>query len=198
MLLGLDPHEDTPVEILHVVLLGFVKYFWRDLITNQIKADQKPLLIQRLNSYDVSGLGISKIGGETLVNYSGSLTGRDFRVISQVAPFVIHDLVPTDVFNAWVSLSKLVPLIYQPTIDDIDQFTVSQFSYNTFGVELITQAIRSHLNKKSAVSCLLPLNGPLDGSTNLNSILFFTSRTIFDALAQLFSLQLKPSNLSMR
>ena len=123
---GLDPHEDTPVEILHVVLLGFIKYFWRDIVRNQTNDDQKTLLAQRLNSVDVRGLGISKLSGETLVNYAGSLTGRDFRVIAQVAPFVIFDMVPDDVFEAWLALSKLVPLLWQPTINDIDEYSVSQ------------------------------------------------------------------------
>jgi hypothetical protein len=128
--IGLDPHQDTPVEILHVVLLGFIKYFWRDLITNQIKDDQKPLLIERLNSYDVRGLALdsSRIAGATLVNYSGSLTGRDFQTISQVVPFVIYDMVPPGVFEAWLSLSKLVPLIYQSTINNINAFVVRKFS----------------------------------------------------------------------
>jgi len=121
---GLDPHQDTPVEILHVVLLGFVKYFWRDLIQNQINDDQKRLLSVRLNSIDVNGLGISRLAGETLVNYAGSLTGRDFRAIAQVAPFVIYDMVPADVFDAWVALSTLVPLLWQPVINDIQAYSV--------------------------------------------------------------------------
>ncbi|KAJ3804861.1 hypothetical protein F5876DRAFT_82513 [Lentinula aff. lateritia] len=66
---GLDPHSDTPVEILHVVLLGFVKYLWRDVIDNQLKknADKKKELATRLSSLDISGLGIeSKLAGNTL------------------------------------------------------------------------------------------------------------------------------------
>ncbi|KAJ7710741.1 hypothetical protein B0H17DRAFT_914765 [Mycena rosella] len=118
---GLDPHQDTPVEILHVILLSFVKYLWRDLVQNQIKnAEQKALLVTRLNSFDVTGLGISPLAGHTLVQYSGSLTGREFRAIAQVAPFVAYDLVSEDCLATWVALSKLVPLIWQPSIKDID------------------------------------------------------------------------------
>ncbi|KAJ7633334.1 hypothetical protein DFH06DRAFT_1004418 [Mycena polygramma] len=119
---GLDPHQDTPVEILHVILLGFVKYMWRDVVQNQLKnkADKKKLLETRLNSFDVSGLGISPLAGHTLVQYSGSLTGRDFRAIAQAAPFVVYDLVSPDCLATWVALSKLIPLVWQPKIKDID------------------------------------------------------------------------------
>ncbi|KAF7371200.1 hypothetical protein MSAN_00755500 [Mycena sanguinolenta] len=133
---GLDPHQDTPVEILHVVLLGFVKYFWRDLVQLQLKNkdDKKELLITRLSSLDVSGLGISPLAGRTLVKYSGSLTGRDFRAIAQVAPFVLYDLVPLECFETWQALSKLIPLIWQPEIIDIDSH-----------IALITKEIDSFL-----------------------------------------------------
>ncbi|KAJ3766525.1 hypothetical protein FB446DRAFT_653672, partial [Lentinula raphanica] len=59
----------------------------------------------------------------TLVQYSGSLTGRDFRVIAQIAPFIIHDLKISDSCReAWLALSRLVPLIWQPEIDNIDEY----------------------------------------------------------------------------
>ncbi|TRM70314.1 hypothetical protein BD626DRAFT_448805 [Schizophyllum amplum] len=121
---GLDPHADTPVEVLHVVLLGFVKYFWRDLIQNKLKRkdDMKALLKTRLSSVDVSGLGISPLNGETLVQYAGSLTGRDFRAIAQVAPFVLYDMVSSDCYAAWLSLSKLIPLVWQPEIENIHTY----------------------------------------------------------------------------
>ncbi|KAJ7753154.1 hypothetical protein B0H14DRAFT_3096750 [Mycena olivaceomarginata] len=111
---GLDPHQDTPVEILHVVLLGFVKYLWRDVVQLQLnkKDKNKELLATRLSSLDVSGLGISPLAGQTLVRYRGSLTGRRI--------FCTYDLVSDDCFKIWQPLSKIVPLIWQPEIDDIE------------------------------------------------------------------------------
>ncbi|EIW86698.1 hypothetical protein CONPUDRAFT_69138 [Coniophora puteana RWD-64-598 SS2] len=118
---GLDPHQDTPVEILHVILLGFVKYLWRDA-TTRMNSEQKQLLIVRLNSTNVSGLGIPRLAGQTLVQFAGSLTGRDFRAISQVAPFVLQGLVPPQCYDTFVALSALVPLVWQPQIEDIDVY----------------------------------------------------------------------------
>ena len=125
---GLDPHADTPVEILHTILLGFVKYFWRDVVHNQLGTNpsKKELLKTRLNSLDISGLQLGKrLSGHTLVQYAGSLTGRDFRIIAQVAPYVLYDLVPAVCFGAWVSLCNLVPLVWQRTIADVDEYIVS-------------------------------------------------------------------------
>ena len=112
------------MEILHVVLLGVVKYFWRDAVT-RVPKKKRELLKTRLSSLDVSGLGIAPLSGETLVTYAGSLTGRDFRIISQVAPFVLYDLVPSTCYQAWLALCALVPLIWQPEINDLEPYLVS-------------------------------------------------------------------------
>ncbi|KAK1235606.1 hypothetical protein PQX77_001159 [Marasmius sp. AFHP31] len=120
----LDPHQDTPVEILHVVLLGFVKYMWRDVVQVQLKnkTPQLDLLKNRLSSFDTSGLGILPLNGNTLVQFAGSLVGRDFRTIAQVAPFVLYDLVSDESYQTWLCLSKLIPLIWQPVIENIDEY----------------------------------------------------------------------------
>ncbi|KAF8178467.1 hypothetical protein BJ912DRAFT_1045365 [Pholiota molesta] len=142
---GLDPHQDTPSNY-------YMSFYWAS-------STRKKLLIQRLNSFNVRTLGLSPLGGETLVNYANSLTGRDFRAISQVAPFVIFDMVSPEVFDAWLSLSKLVPLLYQPVIEDINEFTM------TLEVEI------RHFSSRQR-------NGPVLGSINQNSIFFCTSLLI--------------------
>lgn len=111
------------IEILHVILLGFVKYLWHDVIS-WLSTEQKSLLVTCLNSIDVSGLGFSPLAGQTLVQFAGSLTGHDFCAISQVAPFVLYDLVPSEGFETWLALSALVPLIWQPMIIQLPQHLV--------------------------------------------------------------------------
>ncbi|ESK81523.1 hypothetical protein Moror_15665 [Moniliophthora roreri MCA 2997] len=129
---GLNPHLDTPVEILHVVLLGFVKYLWCNVIKNQLKdnKDKKRVLAARLCSLNVEGLGMdsSTLNRDTLVNYYGSLMGGDFQKIAQVAPFVLHGMVKEECYSTWVSLSKLIPLIWQPEIMDLKKYLVTLMS----------------------------------------------------------------------
>lgn len=96
-------------------------------MNNQLTTNaQKDLLKTCINSLNISGLQIGQhLPRNTLVQYAGSLTGQDFHIIAQVALSVLYDLVPAESFAALVSLSNLVPLIWQPEIKDIDDYTVS-------------------------------------------------------------------------
>ncbi|KAJ7128710.1 hypothetical protein C8R44DRAFT_558080, partial [Mycena epipterygia] len=117
----LDANRDTPVEILHVVLLGVVKYWWRNAVSRQ-NSKGKEELKARLSSVDMAGLNTPPIRGNTYVQYAGSLVGRDFRVVLQVAPVVLHGLIPQAHYNAWVALCKLAPLMFQPKIEHMPTY----------------------------------------------------------------------------
>ncbi|KAJ6460727.1 hypothetical protein DFH09DRAFT_1496906, partial [Mycena vulgaris] len=116
-----DANSDTPVEILHVVLLGVVKYWWRDAVSRQ-NSKGKEELKARLSSVDVSGLNTPPIRGHTYVQYAGSLVGRDFRVILQVALVVLHGLIPQSHYDGWVALCELAPLLFQPAIEHLPTY----------------------------------------------------------------------------
>ncbi|KAJ7697712.1 hypothetical protein B0H17DRAFT_855105, partial [Mycena rosella] len=120
-ILDFDANSDTPVEILHVVLLGVVKYWWRDAVSRQ-NSKGKEELNARLSSVDVAGLNTPPIRGHTYVQYAGSLVGRDFRVILLVALVVLHGLIPQAHYDGWVALSKLVPLMFQPAIEHMPTY----------------------------------------------------------------------------
>jgi hypothetical protein len=137
---GLDPNQDTPDEILHIVLLGFVKYMWRDAVSRQ-NAEGKEILIQLLNSLDVHDLGLAPLRGETLVRYAGSLAGRDFRVIVEVGPLVLQGRIPPEAYEAWLALGRLVPLVFQPEISDLDVYLVSLVMHALLRVAVLTDGL---------------------------------------------------------
>ncbi|EPQ49898.1 hypothetical protein GLOTRDRAFT_16972, partial [Gloeophyllum trabeum ATCC 11539] len=114
-----DANQDSPVEILHVVLLGVVKYWWRDAVSRQ-NSKGKEELKTRLSSIDTAGLGTSRLRGHTLVQYAGSLVGRDFRLILQVGPSVLHGLILETHYKGWLALCRLAPLLFQPSIEHMD------------------------------------------------------------------------------
>ncbi|KZT33465.1 hypothetical protein SISSUDRAFT_955499, partial [Sistotremastrum suecicum HHB10207 ss-3] len=122
-LLGLSPTDDMPCEVLHIILLGIVKYFWRDAISRLTDA-KKSVLSHRLSSISVESLGpdVSPIQGDTWVKYAGSLVGRDFRLISQVAIFALYDMLPASILAAWSALGRLVPLVYMPEIENLADY----------------------------------------------------------------------------
>ncbi|POW03734.1 hypothetical protein PSTT_10890 [Puccinia striiformis] len=59
-LLSLDGTKDTPVEVLHVILLGPVKYLWRDFM-GRITPSQLPQLEARWRAFNTDGLNIPPI-----------------------------------------------------------------------------------------------------------------------------------------
>ncbi|KAH9851930.1 hypothetical protein C2E23DRAFT_780036 [Lenzites betulinus] len=118
-----DANSDSPLEVLHVVLLGVVKYWWRDAVSRQ-NSEGKEELKTRLDSLDTSGLAMaSSPRGQTLVYYAKSLVGRDFRVVLQVAPAVLHGMIPEPAYEAWLALCRLAPLVYQDKIGDLQDYT---------------------------------------------------------------------------
>ncbi|KAJ7623989.1 hypothetical protein B0H17DRAFT_1288780 [Mycena rosella] len=120
-ILDFDANSDTPVEILHVVLLGVVKYWWRDAVSRQTSKGKEELKA-RLSSVDVAGLNTPPIRGNTYVQYAGSLVGRDFRVILQVALVVLHGLIPQAHYDGWIALCNLAPLMFQPAIEHMPTY----------------------------------------------------------------------------
>lgn len=134
-----DANSDTPVEILHVVLLGVVKYWWRDAVSRQ-NSKGKEELKARLSNVDIAGLNTSPIRGNTYVQYAGSLVGRDFRVILQVAPVVLQGLIPQAHYDGWVALCKLTPLMFQPAIEHMPTYFVrTRPSFSFFFHRLIAR-----------------------------------------------------------
>lgn len=145
---------------------------------------------------DVSGLGISPLAGRTLVQYSGSLTGRDFRTIAQVAPFVVYDLVSQDCFATWQALSKLIPLIWQPEIEHIDQHIVRPHHLSLLGLNNIFH--RHYSRARLTIFFSAQPDGPTVGLTSQNFTSFYTFPHIFVASGLPFYLPPKHSSHSTR
>lgn len=74
---GFHGHLDTPFESLHVILLGILKYIYRDTLS-KLSPQAYSSVRGRFRSFDTAGLNIPPIQPDTMVRFARSLVGKEF------------------------------------------------------------------------------------------------------------------------
>ncbi|KAF8524727.1 hypothetical protein JB92DRAFT_2703097 [Gautieria morchelliformis] len=118
---GLDPHRDTPVEILHTVLLGSVKYIWHSLHAS-INDMQREQFITRLQCTDIRGLSVPPIRASYMSQNRNGLVGKHFKTLMQTMLFHVHGIVPSAMFKLINSMGKLGAVLWYHSIPNLDQY----------------------------------------------------------------------------
>ncbi|KAF8497317.1 hypothetical protein JB92DRAFT_3084667 [Gautieria morchelliformis] len=114
-LTGLDPHRDTPVEILHTVLLGSVKYIWHSLHTS-INDIQREQFITQLQYTDIHGLSVSPIRASYMSQHRNGLVGKHFKTLMQTLVFHVHGIVPNAMFKLINTMGRLGAVLWYHSI----------------------------------------------------------------------------------
>ncbi|KAH9824165.1 hypothetical protein DFH28DRAFT_1091835 [Melampsora americana] len=114
-LAAFDGHLDTPVETLHVVLLGVTKYLYRDVVS-RLSPNELDNLVGRWQGFKIDGLNAPPIQARNMVHHAQSLLGKDFRIVLQAAPFVFFEFLPDEYRHCWILLVHLASLVFQTRI----------------------------------------------------------------------------------
>ncbi|KIJ13571.1 hypothetical protein PAXINDRAFT_80772 [Paxillus involutus ATCC 200175] len=121
---SLDIHRDTPIEILHTILLGIVKYYWGQTVYILDKAHLLNLFRTRLASVEKNGLNSPSLVTNYIVRYKGGLIGKYFKSLAQVMPYLIYDLILRTVLDGWTIIGRLVVLLWHTSIEDTEAYLV--------------------------------------------------------------------------
>ncbi|KAA1082180.1 hypothetical protein PGTUg99_025472 [Puccinia graminis f. sp. tritici] len=115
--------RDTPVEILHVFLLGVVKYMTRDFLKS-LKPPQLKRVMASWNSFNIKSLNITSIQSKYWMSHYKSLVGKDFKIILQTAPFVLYEFMDNRQRRMWSALCTLSTYIFETQIPNMTNYLI--------------------------------------------------------------------------
>ncbi|KAG8734658.1 hypothetical protein FRC11_003809, partial [Ceratobasidium sp. 423] len=118
---GLDPHRDTPVEILHTILLGVEKYAWY-MFHSSTRPDAQKKFETRLQCSNILGLEVDPIRASYIMNYKNNLIGRQLKMLMQLTAFHVHDLVSPDSLSVIRTVGELGAILWYSRIDNLEQY----------------------------------------------------------------------------
>ncbi|KAF7369752.1 hypothetical protein MVEN_00307000 [Mycena venus] len=118
---GFGPTKDTPIKILHTILLGIIKYIWHVMHTPW-SAEQKQMYAHRLQSTSTDGLSIHPIQSAYIMQYAGSLIGRQLKTLAQTNVFHVRGLVTDDQFTDWKAAGEFAALLWVPEIRNLAEY----------------------------------------------------------------------------
>lgn len=133
---GLDPHADTPCEILHTVLLGIDKYVWYET-SHKWKKNEDGIFAARLQTSSLDGLSITSVRAQYMLQYKNSLVGRHFKALQQLTIFHITPELFKEKGNhinhhkyeklmaIWRATGELGALLWFPEIQNMEEYLVS-------------------------------------------------------------------------
>ncbi|KAF9445760.1 hypothetical protein P691DRAFT_795296 [Macrolepiota fuliginosa MF-IS2] len=105
-----DIAQDTPVELLHTVLLGVVNPDNKKKYTIQLQATNK------------TGLSVGSFQASYIMQYTNSLIGQQLKILVQVNIFHVYDLIDENVLALTRAIGELTALLWFPEIHHMDTY----------------------------------------------------------------------------
>ncbi|KAJ3225154.1 hypothetical protein HDU78_010742 [Chytriomyces hyalinus] len=151
---GFFPSTQTPVELLHSILLGAVKYLAYESKERFSRKPLKPRVASLFMS--VSTFRRNPLSTKQVTHYIGSMIGKDFKALAQIGPF-FFPWVHQDFTWLWLSVVILTKLSYANTYGSrYEHFVLLQKATSTFQMLFYKKVAKGTTKLKVHILAHLP------------------------------------------